>query len=65
MNPSIFVWLVYVLWLILVGYLTVSAVGVKQETQKHLLQNFRLLFAIVVSFLLPYLPIFHFLNFGP
>jgi protein-S-isoprenylcysteine O-methyltransferase Ste14 len=65
MNPSIFVWLVYALWLILVGYLTVSAVGVKQETQRHLLQRFSLLFAIVVSFLLPYLPIFHFLNSGP
>jgi protein-S-isoprenylcysteine O-methyltransferase Ste14 len=65
MNPSIFVWFVYALWLILVGYLTVSAVGVKQETQGHLLQSFSLLFAIVVSFLLPYLPIFHFLNFAP
>src|SRR5262245_57299466 len=65
MNPSIFVWLIYALWLILIGYLTVSAVGVKEETQGHLLQSFSLLFAIVVSFLFPYLPIFHFLNFAP
>src|SRR5262245_41553360 len=65
MNPFIFVWLVYALWLILVGYLTISAVGVKQETQGHLLQSLSLLFAIVVSFLPPYLPIFHFLNFAP
>src|SRR5262245_21534985 len=65
MNPAIFVWLVYALWLMLVGYLTVSAVGVKEETQGHLLQSFSILFAIVVSFLLPCLPIFHFLSFAP
>src|SRR5271157_1844541 len=65
MNPSIFIWLIYALWLILVGYLTVSAIGVKQEPQGHLLQSLGLMFAIIASFLLPYLPIFHFVNFAP
>lgn len=65
MNPSIPVWLIYALWLILVGYLTISAIGVKQDTQGHLLQSLGLLFAIVASFLLPHLPIFHFLNLAP
>jgi protein-S-isoprenylcysteine O-methyltransferase Ste14 len=65
MNPSILTWVVYALWIILIGYLTISAVDVKQDTQRHLLQSFGLLFAIVVSFLLPYLPMFHFLNIGP
>jgi len=30
-----------------------------------LLQSFGLLFAIIAAFLLPYLPIFHFVNFAP
>ena len=65
MNPSIFVWFIYAFWLLLIAYLTVSAIGVKQGPQGHLLQSFGLLFAIVAAFLLPYLPIFHFLNFAP
>ena len=64
-KMRIFIWLIYALWLILITYLTVSATGVKQETQGHLVQSFGLLFAIIVAFLLPYLPIFHFLNFAP
>jgi len=62
---TIFVWLIYAFWLILIAYLTASAIGVKQETQAHLVQSFGLLFAILVAFLLPHLPIFHFLNFAP
>ena len=65
MNPTIFIWLIYTFWVILVVYLTVSAIGVKQETQGHLLQSIGLLFAIVAAFLLPHLPIFRFLNFAP
>jgi protein-S-isoprenylcysteine O-methyltransferase len=65
MNPAIFIWLIYVFWLILIAYLIVSAIGVKQDTQGHLLQSLGLLLAIIAAFLLPYLPIFHFLNFGP
>jgi len=63
MNPAIFVWLIYAFWLILIGYLTISAIGVKQETQRHLVQSFGLLLAIIAAFLLPRLPIFQFVNF--
>ena len=65
MNPSIFIWIIYAIWLIVVVYLTVSAIGVKQETKGHLLQSFGLMFAIIAAFLLPLLPIFNFLNFAP
>ena len=51
MNPSIFIWLIYAFWLILIGYLIVSAIGVKPDSQRHLLQSFGLLLAIIVSFL--------------
>ena len=65
MDPGVSSWLIYALWLILIVYLTVSAKGVKQEPQGHLLQSFSLLLAIVISFLLPLLPIFGFVNFAP
>jgi len=65
MNPSIFIWLIDAFWLILVAYLIVSAIGVKQDTQGHSLQSVGLLLAIIAAFLLPYLPRFHFLNFAP
>jgi protein-S-isoprenylcysteine O-methyltransferase Ste14 len=65
MNPSVFIWLIYAFWLILIVYLTVSAIGVKREPQGHLLQSFGLMFAIIAAFLLPYLPIFSSVNFAP
>jgi protein-S-isoprenylcysteine O-methyltransferase Ste14 len=65
MNPRIFIWLVYALWLVVIVYLIVAAIGVKRDTQPHLVQSFALLFAIIAAFLLPYLPIFQFLNFAP
>jgi protein-S-isoprenylcysteine O-methyltransferase len=65
MNTSIFIWIIYAIWLIIVVYLTVSGIGVKQETKGHLLQSFGLMFAIIAAFLLPLLPIFNFLNFAP
>ena len=65
MHPSIFVWLVYALWLTLVGYLTSSAIGVRQARKEHLGQRFAILFLIIASFLVPYLPIFRFVNFAP
>ena len=64
MDPGVSSWLIYALWLILIVYLTVSAKGVKQEPQGHLLQSFSLLFAICISFLLPRLPIFRFVHFA-
>lgn len=64
MNPAVFTWIVYALWIILVIYLTL-ALGVTRETQGHLGQSFGLLAAIIASFLLPRLSIFRFLNFAP
>jgi hypothetical protein len=49
MNPAIFIRIIYALWLILVVYLTVSAIGVKQETQRHLWQSFGLMFGIIAA----------------
>jgi len=46
-------------------YLTISGLSVKRDTERHLGQSFGLLFAIIVSFLLPHVPIFRFLNFVP
>lgn len=65
MNLPISIWLIYTLWAVLVGYLTVSAIGVKRETEGHLGQSFGLMFAIIAAFLLPHLPIFRFVNFAP
>jgi protein-S-isoprenylcysteine O-methyltransferase Ste14 len=65
MNPMIFCWLVYAIWLALVVYLTVAAIGAKRDTQAHLLQSFGLLFAIIAAFLLPQLPIFDVVDFAP
>lgn len=65
MNPSIFIWLIYDLWLVLILYMTITAISVKRDTKSHLVQSFILLFAIIASFLLPHLPIFRFLNFVP
>jgi protein-S-isoprenylcysteine O-methyltransferase Ste14 len=65
MNPARFVWIVYALWLILTSYLTISAIGVKRDTQGHLVQSFGLVFAIVAAFVLPHLEIFQFVNFAP
>ena len=65
MNTSIFIWLIYALWLTLVAYLTVAAIDVKREPQGHLGQSLGLMFSMIAAFLLPHLPIFHFVNFAP
>jgi hypothetical protein len=61
-GPAIYIWLIYALWLALVICLTVSAEGIKRDTHGHLLQSFSPMFALNVVFLLPHLPIFHFLR---
>jgi protein-S-isoprenylcysteine O-methyltransferase Ste14 len=65
MSTSIFIWIIYAFWVVLILYLIVSAKGAKKDTQGHLLQSFGLMFAIIAAFLLPYLPIFSFVNFAP
>ena len=65
MNASLFVWIVYVAWIVLTVFLTVSAFGAKRDTETHLGQSFGLLFALIAAFALPHLPIFSFVNFAP
>jgi protein-S-isoprenylcysteine O-methyltransferase Ste14 len=65
MNPSIFSWIIDALWLVLVVYLTVSAIGVKRDTQPHLWQSLSLTLGIIIAFVLPHVPIFRFVNFAP
>jgi protein-S-isoprenylcysteine O-methyltransferase len=65
MNPIIFIWLIYASWLILLAYLIVAALGDKQNTGEHPLQNFGILFIVIISFMLPHIKIFRFLNFDP
>ena len=65
MNPTIFIWLIYALWLIQIVYLTVSAIGVKRDTQPHLGQSLGLTFAMIAAFLLPQAPTFQFVNYAP
>lgn len=60
-----FIWFIYAAWLLLIIYLTVQAIGVKRDTEPHLLQSFGLMFAMIVAFLLPRLPLFGFVNFAP
>jgi protein-S-isoprenylcysteine O-methyltransferase Ste14 len=65
MNPQVFTWIIYVIWLVAVAYLTVSVIGVKRDTETHLGQSFGLLFALIAAFLLPRLSVFSFVNFTP
>jgi len=65
MNPSAPIWFVYALWLLLIVYLSVSAIAAKPDTERHLVQSFGLLFAMIAAFLLPRLSLFSFVNFAP
>jgi protein-S-isoprenylcysteine O-methyltransferase Ste14 len=62
MAPATSVWIISAMWLLLIGYLTFAATGVKQETRGHLWQSFGLMLAIIAAFVLPHLPLFRFLN---
>lgn len=65
MRPGISAWIIYLLWLGAVVYLTAASVGVKRDTRSHLGQSFGLLFAIIAAFLLPHVPALGFVNFAP
>lgn len=65
MNSSIFTWLVYAVWIAIIVYLTIRAIGIKADARGHWTQRFGLLFLIIVAFLLPHLSIFRFVNFAP
>ncbi|RUW25476.1 isoprenylcysteine carboxylmethyltransferase family protein [Mesorhizobium sp. M1E.F.Ca.ET.041.01.1.1] len=61
----IFIWFIYAAWMLLIVYLTVQAIGVKRDTEPHLLQSFGLMFAMIAAFLLPRVQLFAFVNFAP
>lgn len=61
----VFVWFIYAAWLLLIVYLTVSAIGVKRDTEQHMPQRLALMVAMIVAFLLPHVTIFGFVNFAP
>jgi protein-S-isoprenylcysteine O-methyltransferase Ste14 len=65
MDSSLAIWIVYAAWAVLIVFLTATAFSAKRDTETHLGQSFALLFALVVAFLLPRLPIFGFVNFAP
>src|SRR5262249_16383483 len=65
MNTTVFAWIVYASWLLLIVYLIISGASAKRDTQGHLLQSLGLTFAIIAAFVLPALPIFSFVNFAP
>ena len=63
MHPSIFIWLVYGFWLTLDAYLAVAAIGMRQDAGPHIWQRIVPSLPIIPAFLLPRLPMLHFLNF--
>jgi protein-S-isoprenylcysteine O-methyltransferase Ste14 len=65
MNPASNIWVIYALWLTLVLYLTIFAIGTKRDTEGHLLQSIGVLLAIIAAFLLPHLEVFQLVNFAP
>ena len=65
MNPNIFSWIVYGSWVVLVVYLTATAVKAKADTEPDLGQSFGLMYALLLAFALPYVPLFKFVNYAP
>jgi protein-S-isoprenylcysteine O-methyltransferase len=54
--------LVYALWALLIVHLTVSAIGVKEDTETHLGQSLAVTIAIIAAFVLRRLPMFAFVG---
>jgi protein-S-isoprenylcysteine O-methyltransferase Ste14 len=65
MSPAVFRWLVYAGWGLLVVYLTVAGRNAKRDAEVDLGQSFGLLYALIASFALPYVPLFGFVNWAP
>jgi protein-S-isoprenylcysteine O-methyltransferase Ste14 len=65
MNPSVFGWLVYAGWGLLVLYLIVVGRNARPDTEPDLGQSFGLMYALIAAFALPYVPIFNFVNYAP
>jgi protein-S-isoprenylcysteine O-methyltransferase Ste14 len=65
MNPNLYSWLVYAGWAALVIYLSVAGRNAKRDEEVDLGQSFGLMYALIASFALPYVPIFSFVNWAP
>ena len=65
MDPTFFSWIVYGGWALLVLYLTVAGFRAKRDTQPDLGQSFGLMYALLLAFALPYVPLFSVVNYAP
>jgi protein-S-isoprenylcysteine O-methyltransferase Ste14 len=65
MDPTIFSWIVYGGWALLVLYLTVAGFKAKRDTEPDLGQSFGLMYALLLAFALPYVPLFSFVDYAP
>jgi protein-S-isoprenylcysteine O-methyltransferase Ste14 len=65
MNPALFIWPSYGLWLGLAVYLTVAGFNANRDIRTPLVQSLGLAVAIVTAFLLPRMTVFRFVNFAP
>jgi protein-S-isoprenylcysteine O-methyltransferase Ste14 len=65
MDPIIFSWVVYGGWALLVLYLVVTATRAKRDAEPDLGQSFGLLYALLLAFALPHVPLFSFVNYAP
>src|SRR5262245_40751110 len=65
MHPNIFGWIVYSGWALLVLYLTAAGFKAKRDTEPDLGQSLGLLYALLLAFALPYVPLFSFVNYAP
>jgi len=63
MRPTLFSWLSYGLWIGLFAYLVIAAFGANRDTKTPLVQSLILAAGVVMSFVLPRLTIFRFVNF--
>lgn len=65
MNSTLYSWLVYAGWAVLILYLIVASRNVKRDEEVDLGQSFGLMYALIAAFALPYVPIFSFVNYAP
>jgi protein-S-isoprenylcysteine O-methyltransferase len=65
MHPRIFIWIVAAIWVAFIVYFSVVGARAKRDTTPQLRKTLVLTLAIIAAFLLPHLPVFHFVNFAP
>ena len=65
MNPTIFRWIVYGSWALLVAISDRHRRQGQGDTEPDLGQSFGLMYALLLAFALPYVPLFNFVNYAP